>query len=82
MKLRYKLKRDVVARVAAILCQDLSLLSSSIYIQGNNKTIDGKSIIGVLSGQYRMGDVITIIYDKEEDLDKIKEIFNELGGEY
>ena len=29
-----------------------------------------------------MGDVITIIYDKEEDLDKIKEIFNELGGEY
>ena len=82
MKLRYKLNRDVVARAAAILCQDLSLLSSSIYIQGNNKTIDGKSIIGVLSGQYRMGDIITIIYDKEEDLDKIKEIFNELGGEY
>lgn len=82
MKLRYKLKCDVVARAAAILCQDLSLLSSSIYIQGNNKTINGKSIIGILSGQYRMGDIITIIYDKEEDLDKIKEIFNELGGEY
>jgi hypothetical protein len=28
-----------------------------------------------------MGDVITIVFDDENDLDKIKEIFNELGGE-
>jgi hypothetical protein len=29
-----------------------------------------------------MGDIVTVIFDDEKDLDKIKEIFNELGGEY
>jgi len=28
-----------------------------------------------------MGDVITIIFDDENDLDKIKEIFSEIGGD-
>ena len=28
-----------------------------------------------------MGDIVTIVFDDENDLDKIKEIFNELGGE-
>jgi len=28
-----------------------------------------------------MGDIITVVFDDENDLDKIKEIFNELGGE-
>lgn len=28
-----------------------------------------------------MNDIITIIFDEEKDLDKIKEIFNEIGRE-
>jgi len=28
-----------------------------------------------------MNDIITVIFDEEKDLDKIKEIFNEIGRE-
>lgn len=82
MKLQYKLNRDVVARTATMLNWDLSQLHSSIHIQSNDRVINGKSLLGILSAQYKMGDVITIIFDDEKDLNKIEEIFNELGGEY
>lgn len=82
MKLQYKLNRDVVARTATMLNWDLNQLHSSIHIQSNDRVINGKSLLGILSAQYKMGDIITVIFDDEKDLDKIKEIFNELGGEY
>ena len=82
MKLQYKLNRDVVARTATMLNWNLNQLHSSIHIQSNDRVINGKSLLGILSAQYKMGDVITVIFDDEKDLDKIKEIFNELGGEY
>ena len=81
MKLIYKLKRDVVARTAAMLSWDLGQLHSTIHIQSNDRIINGKSLIGVLSGQYRIGDIITVIFDEEKDLNKVKEIFEELGEE-
>lgn len=82
MKLQYKLNRDVVARTATMLNWNLNQLHSSIHIQSNDRVINGKSLLGILSAQYKMGDVITVVFDDEKDLDKIKEIFNELGGEY
>lgn len=82
MKLQYKLNRDVVARTATMLNWNLNQLHSSIHIQSNDRVINGKSLLGILSAQYKMGDVVTVIFDDEKDLDKIKEIFNELGGEY
>ena len=82
MKLQYKLNRDVVARTATMLNWDLNQLHSSIHIQSNDRVINGKSLLGILSAQYKMGDIVTVIFDDEKDLDKIKEIFNELGGEY
>lgn len=82
MKLQYKLNRDVVARTATMLNWNLNQLHSSIHIQSNDRVINGKSLLGILSAQYKMGDVIIVIFDDEKDLDKIKEIFNELGGEY
>lgn len=82
MKLQYKLNRDIVARTATMLNWDLNQLHSSIHIQSNDRVINGKSLLGILSAQYKMGDIVTVIFDDEKDLDKIKEIFNELGGEY
>ena len=81
MKLTYKLKRDIVARTAAMISWDLSQLHSTIHIQSNDRVINGKSLLGVLSGQYRMNDIITIMFDEEKDLEKIKEIFDEVGEE-
>lgn len=82
MKLQYKLNRDIVARTATMLNWDLNQLHSSIHIQSNDRVINGKSLLGILSAQYKMGDIVTVIFDDENDLDKIKKIFNELGGEY
>lgn len=82
MKLQYKLNRDIVARTATMLNWNLNQLHSSIHIQSNDRVINGKSLLGILSAQYKMGDIITVIFDDEKDLNKIKEIFNELGGEY
>lgn len=82
MKLQYKLNKDVVARTATMLNWDLNQLHSSIHIQSDDRVINGKSLLGILTAQYKMGDIITVVFDDENDLDKIKEIFNELGGEY
>ena len=81
MKISYKLDKNIEARVASMLAWDLSQLHSSVHIQLEDRVINGKSLIGILSAQYKAGDIITIIFDEEEDLEKIKEIFNELGGE-
>ena len=81
MKISYKLNKNIEARVASMLAWDLSQLHSSVHIQLEDRVINGKSLIGILSAQYKAGDIITIVFDEEEDLEKIKEIFNELGGE-
>lgn len=81
MKLQYKLNRDVVARTATMLNWDLNQLHSSIHIQSNDRVINGKSLLGILSAQYKMGDIVTVIFDDEKDLNKIREIFNKIGGD-
>lgn len=81
MEIKYKFKKDVVSRAAAQLSWKLSQLHSSIHLLGNDRVVNGKSLVGVLSASYRMGDEVTITFDDEQDLIKIKEIFNEIGGE-
>lgn len=49
MKLQYKLNRDVVARAATMLNWNLNQLHSSIHIQSNDRVINGKSLLGILS---------------------------------
>ena len=81
MKLTYKLNKDIVARTAAMLSWDLNQLRSFIHIQSEDRVINGKSLVGLLSAQLKMGDTISIVFDEVNDFNKIKEIFNELGGE-
>lgn len=81
MSLSYKLNTDIVARTAANLSWSLNQLHSSIYINNKNCSINGKSLVGILTANMKYGDIITIIYDEPTDLTNIKEIFNELGGE-
>ena len=81
MKLQYKLNRDVVARTATMLNWNLNQLHSSIHIQSNDRVINGKSLLGILSAQYKMGDIVTVVFDDEKDLNKIREIFNKIGGD-
>ena len=53
MKLAYRLNRDIVARTAAMLNWELSNLHSSIHIQTEDRVVNAKSLIGLLSAQLR-----------------------------
>ncbi len=45
------------------------------------RRINGRSLIGVLSGHFLQGDTIKILIDNSEEMSRIKEIFNEYGTE-
>lgn len=78
MKITYKLKKDIVARIAANLAFELSNTKAT-YILKDNQCLNGKSLIGILSGKMMYGDIITIKGETEEDMKIIKEAFNGLG---
>jgi phosphotransferase system HPr-like phosphotransfer protein len=81
MTLTYRLDRDIVARTAAQLNWNLKQVRSSIRISNNGTMINGKSLVGILSGHMRFNDIITITIDEPTDVDEIKEYFNEVGRE-
>ena len=81
MKIKYILSQDIVARLATNLALNLSELKSNIRIYNNDKDVNGKSLLGILTANIKMNDNITILFDQENEMNKIKEIFNELGRE-
>lgn len=86
MEIYYLLNKDIISRDAAQLNWKLNQLSLTIHIKNNSKDkiINGKSLIGILSGNFRYNDKITIMIDDYHDqfeIDKIKEYFNEVGRE-
>ena len=86
MEIYYLLNKDIISREAAQLNWKLNQLPITIYIKNNfkDKIINGKSLIGILSGNVRYNDKITIMindYHAQFEIDKIKEYFNEVGRE-
>ena len=63
------------ARPAALFVQTASQFASSIYLSINNKTINAKSIMGVISLGVLDGQNVTIIaegQDEEQAVDKLE----------
>lgn len=83
MTLLYKLNKHLLGRNAAQLVFEINLLHGgvSIYRKDATTCINAKSLVGVLSGYYKIGDIITIYVDNVEDLSRVKEILNEYGTE-
>lgn len=83
MNFQYKLKQNLLGRNAAQLVASFNLLHGGIFIHRKEATtcINAKSLVGVLSGYYKLDDVITIYIDNIEELDKVKKILNEYGTE-
>ena len=81
--LNYKINKDLVGRTAAQLNWNLSKLSSSLYIITKEKRmVNGKSLVGLLQGNIRKGDSVTILLDKEEDIAKAKSFLNNVGKQF
>ena len=69
------------ARPAALFVQTASKFKSQISIEKGNKTVNGKSIMGVLTLGASSGDKVTIIVDgpdENEAIEVIEEFFNEM----
>lgn len=83
MKINYILTEDILARTAAQMNFELCKLNFNIYIFKNDRLINAKSIIGLLSGEFHKGDTITIDVSTtdEEEINKLKTILNEFGRE-
>lgn len=78
MKITYKLNKDIVARTAANLVFNLSEIKS-IHIAKGNTCFNGKSLVGILSNNLLSGDIIDLEIEELSDVEKVKEIFNEIG---
>lgn len=82
MAISYKLNKDIIARTAAMLNWNLSTVKSSVnVVNKEGRMVNGKSLVGILSGGLREGDQIKVLIEKEEDVNKIKSCFNEVGKE-
>ena len=83
MNFKYKLNKHLLGRNAAQLVSEMELLHCgvSIYRKEMPTCINAKSLVGVLTGYYKLGDIITIYVDNVEDVSRVKEIFNNYGTE-
>ena len=78
----YKLTADVIARAANLLNWNLKTVNSSVdIINAEGRKVNGKSLVGLLSGKLRKNDEIKVIVDHIEDLPIVKSYFNEVGKE-
>lgn len=78
----YKLNNNLLERNAANLVFSLKEINSSIFLyRENERRVNGKSLIGILSSRFIQGETIKILIDNSEELSRIKEIFNEIGTE-
>lgn len=82
MSCTYKLNDNLLERNAANLVFSLKEINSSIFLyRENERRVNGKSLIGILSSRFMQGETIKILIDNSEELSRVKEIFNEIGTE-
>lgn len=83
MNFQYKLNQNLLGRNAAQFVAEINLLHGgvSIYRKEATTCINAKSLVGILSGYYKLGDIITVYIDDVEDASRVKEILNEYGTE-
>lgn len=83
MTFSYKLNQHLLGRNAAQLVYQLKELHTSVSIQRKDSEsyVNAKSLVGLLSGCYKIGDVITVFIDEVEDQSRVKELLNEYGNE-
>lgn len=78
MSIQYRLKKDLTGRAATQLNYNLNGLKSSVSLI-RDVVINAKSLVGILSGGFKQGEVITVLFDRDNESEAICEYFNEVG---
>ena len=76
-----QLKNGLEARPVAVLVQIASQYDSTIYIEAQNKKVNAKSIMGMMSLGLGSGDVITVVTEGEDEEGACAHIAGYLAGE-
>ena len=75
----YKLLKDLTGRTASQFNWGLSSIPHQVYLRiHDGRIINGKSLIGLLSGRFLKGDTIEIATHTLEEAIEISEIIKEL----
>ncbi|MDF2820815.1 MAG: Phosphotransferase system, phosphocarrier protein HPr [Clostridiales bacterium] len=72
--MKLKIQSGLEARPAALLVQVASQYDSSVYIEAENKRVNAKSIMGMMSLGLLEGEEITVITDGVDEVAAIENI--------
>lgn len=75
-----QLSTGLEARPIAMIVQTASKFNSSIYLEFQNKKINAKSIMGMMSLSVLNGDSIDLVVDGEDEDTALKEMEGYLSG--
>ncbi len=75
-----QLKNGLEARMVAMLVQQASRFESAIYFETENKHVNGKSIMGMMSLSLTNGAPITVEADGSDEEDAVQKICDFLTG--
>lgn len=78
--IRVKLETGLEARPVAMLVQVASQFESSVYINADNRKVNAKSIMGMMSLGLASGEYITVITDGQDEEAAIEGIEKFLSG--
>ena len=62
---------NISGRIARKIVSELNAINSFVYLEKDNRCINAKSILGLLSLDIQIGDVIKVIINNDNDEDDI-----------
>ncbi|MFZ4450945.1 HPr family phosphocarrier protein [Salibacterium aidingense] len=69
-----RLKTGLQARPAALFVQEANRFQSDVFIEKENKKVNAKSIMGIMSLAARTGETIKLTADGNDEEDAVEEL--------
>ncbi|MBO5081908.1 MAG: HPr family phosphocarrier protein [Lachnospiraceae bacterium] len=79
--IKIKLSGGLEARPIAVLVQVASQYDSTVYLQIDNKKVNAKSIMGMMSLGLNTGEEVTVLVDGADEQEALENIEKYLSGE-
>lgn len=79
--MKIELASGLEARPVAVLVQKASQYESSVYIQSQEKKVNAKSIMGMMSLSLNMGEEIVVIAEGTDESAAVESIEKYLSGQ-
>ena len=79
--IKIKLSGGLEARPIAVLVRVASQYDSTVYLQIDNKKVNAKSIMGMMSLGLNTGEEVTVLVDGADEKEALENIEKYLSGE-